>query len=67
MALNGEGYVRERRELAQHRGDLEGPAEAQPHARMGRQAGDVAGALLAADVVLGHDQQAGTRGGQAVV
>ena len=42
MALHRQRHILQRRELAQDRGDLEGAAEAQPHARVGGQAGDVA-------------------------
>ena len=53
VCLDGERHVVERAELAQHRGDLERTAEPQPHARIGRQMGDVAA---------GKADRAGVRG-----
>ena len=46
MRLDGERHVVERGELAQHRGDLEGARQPQPHPGMRRQARDVAAGEL---------------------
>ena len=46
MRLHGQRHIVEGGELAQHRGDLEGARQAEPHPRMRRQARDVAAGEL---------------------